>query len=120
MNNHYKNEREIEAVVEGFEDCITGKDDFSHRAHITVAAWYLLKSDREEALRRMREGLLRFLGHHQIDRAIYKEKLTAAWIDLINHTISELDPALSLTAITNIVVEQLEHTRLPEDDNPVT
>lgn len=56
--DYYENEEEIEAVVTGFESCATAKEDFKHRNHLTVAVWYLLHSPAEEAVERMREGLL--------------------------------------------------------------
>ncbi|MGI8836710.1 MAG: hypothetical protein ACR2H4_08750 [Pyrinomonadaceae bacterium] len=66
MTSQYKTDAEIAAVVQGFESCTTGKDDFPHHKHLAVAVWYLRNSTVEQAFERMRAGLLRFLTHHAI------------------------------------------------------
>ena len=62
----YQNEKEIAAVVAGFEKCTTGKDEFTHRSHLTVAVYYLRNSTPDQAFRKMRAGLFRFLDHHGV------------------------------------------------------
>ena len=104
---HYKTEHEIEAVVQGFENCTTTKEAFRHREHLTVAVWYLCQSDEEQALDKMRSGLLRFLGHHGVAQGKYKEGLTVSWLKLIKATIHELDPDLAVVDITNKVLDRL-------------
>ena len=118
MAVHYQTENEIEEVVENFESCVTGKDDFGHRGHLTVAVWYLQNSTPEQAFEKMRSGLLRFLDHHAVGRAPYSDQLTMSWINLVQSVIKQTDPDLSLVEVTNIVLERLEHSRiLFEEDN---
>lgn len=107
MSHHYRTEREIEAVVEGFENCTTSKEDFSHREHLTVAVWYLRHFDEADALKRMRAGLIRFLNHHKIAPGKYKEGLTVAWMDLITSALAELNPTLCEVEITNAILDCL-------------
>lgn len=108
----YQSEREIEAVVTGFESCTTGADDFNHREHLTVAVWYLRNSTPEQAFHKMCSGLLRFLDHHEVGRAKYDEALTIKWIRLINEAIEEMNPDLSLLELTNAVVDRFGGSRL--------
>ena len=118
MSDHYRNEQEIDAVVAGFEECTTGKDEFTHLSHLTVAVYYLHNSSADHAFAKMRSGLIRFLDHHGVGRMKYKERLTLAWITLTQSVIEQLDPDLSLLAVTNIVLERLGDYRIPiEDDN---
>ncbi len=117
MEGSYKHQHEIEAVVDGFETCTTGKEDFRHRDHLTVAVWYLRGSTPDEALARMRTGLHRFLDHHGVDSQKYKEGLTIAWINAVHTLILELDPALSVVEITNFVHERLGDKRVVFDHN---
>jgi hypothetical protein len=114
MPNPYRSEDEIEAVVRGFELCTTKKDDFTHREHLIVAVWYLHRSDHQQALEQMRNGLLRFLKHHGVGSSKYKESLTVSWLALVETTLAELDPRLSLLEATNIIIERLGDPRLVE------
>ena len=111
MQGHYQTEKEIEDVVQGFESCTTGVANFKHREHLAVAVWYLRNSSQEEAFRKMCAGLLRFLDHHGVSREPYNEELTRSWINLIQRTLDELDPELSLLGATNMVVERLGDKR---------
>ncbi len=90
MTGYYKDVREIEAVVNGFESCATVKEDFTHRSHLTVAAYYLHCSDLAEATQRMRTGLLRFLDHHGVGRAKFHETLTIFWISTVSGFLERL------------------------------
>jgi hypothetical protein len=118
MSAYYQTEKEIEEVVRNFESCVTGKDDFGHRSHLTAAVWYLQNSTPAQAFEKMRSGLLRFLDHHAVGRAPYSDQLTMSWINLVQSVIKQTDPDLSLVEVTNIVLERLEHSRiLFEEDN---
>jgi hypothetical protein len=108
MKSQYQTEAEIERVVQDFESCTTGKDDFPHRKHLAVAVWYLRDATVEQAFEKMRASLLRFLDHHGIDRGKYKEELTRAWISLVQSELEKLDPSLSLVTVTNTVIERLD------------
>ena len=112
MGDYFQNEKEIEAVVQGFESCTTGADDFKHRDHLTVAVWYLRNSTPEQAFQSMCAGLLRFLDHHGVGRAKYNEQLTLNWINVIQKTIQETNPDLSLLQVTNMVIDRLGDSRV--------
>ena len=82
-------EQEIERVVRGFETCQIAADDFKHKDHLVVAAWYVHSLGREAALVRMREGLLRFLAYHQVDPKKYREEITRFWIERIAERLDD-------------------------------
>ena len=110
--NHYSSEHEIEEVVRGFENCTTAKEAFTHRQHLTVAVWYLYQSDEEQALEKMRMGLLRFLGHHGVAQGKYREDLTVSWLKLIKETMHEMDSSLGVLEKTNNVLDLLSDASL--------
>ena len=83
-------EQEIETVVRGFETCQTSADDFKHKDHLVVAVWYVHNLGREAALERMRDGLLRFLAHHQVDPKKYSEEITRFWIQRIAEKLDDV------------------------------
>jgi len=112
MNTFYNNEAEIQVVVRGFESCETGKDEFKHHDHLTVALWYLSVTSLEEAINRMRAGLLRFLDYHGVDRKKYNETLTVFWIEMVWRTLNEIEPRTSLVEKCNRVIEALQNPGL--------
>ena len=118
MENYYKSEQEIQAVVAGFELCTTGKTDFTHLSHLTVAVYYLRNSTPDQAFQKMRSGLFRFLDHHAVGRAKYNEQLTLTWIGLVQKVIEQLSPESSLVEVTNVVLERLGDSRLPIEGEP--
>lgn len=83
-------EQEIEAVVRGFETCQTSADEFKHKDHLVVAVWYVHNLGREAGLESMRDGLLRFLAHHQVDSKKYSEEITRFWIERIAERLDEV------------------------------
>jgi len=89
-------EEEIERVVRGFETCQTSADEFKHKDHLVVAVWYVHNLGREAALNRMREGLLHFLTHHQVDPKKYSEEVTRFWIE---HIADRLDEAGNVSIV---------------------
>jgi len=109
---YYKEVREIEAVVNAFESCTTAKDDFTHRSHLTVAAYYLLRSSQQDATLRIRAGLLRFLDHHGVGRTKFHETLTIFWIRTVSAFLERMDQKLPLLEKTNAVIESLGDSRL--------
>jgi hypothetical protein len=114
MVGHYKDEQEIEAVVASFEQCTTGKDEFTHLSHLTVAVYYLRNSTPDQAFQKMRDGLFRFLDHQ--GRAKYDEQLTLTWIALVQKVIEQLNPESSLVEVTNVVLERLGDSRIPVEE----
>jgi hypothetical protein len=113
MTDRYQTQKEIDAVVRGFEQCTTGKDEFTHLSHLTVAVYYLRTSTPEETFQKMRTGLFRFLDHHGVGRGKYNEELTRSWLAVIQSLIEQMDPDLSLLAVTNAVLERFGDSRIP-------
>jgi len=113
MADYFKTEHEIEAVVSGFENCTTSKEEFTHLSHLTVATYYLCNTTPEESFEKMRSGLLRFLDHHGINSAKYSDRVTWAWIEQIRQVCQLTNQDSSLVEIVNSVVAHLGHSRIP-------
>lgn len=113
MADYFNTEQEIEAVVSGFENCTTGKEEFTHLSHLTVATYYLCNSTPEESFAKMRSGLLRFLKHHGINSAKYSDRVTWAWIEKICQVCPLTNQDSSLLEIVNTVIAHLGHSRIP-------
>ena len=104
----YHSELEIENVVRGFETCETGKSEFKHRQHLTVAVVYLQTLDTKAAVERMRTGLLRFIDHHGVPREKYSEEVTVFWIELIAERLRDLGPDVSLVEKCNYIINNTD------------
>jgi len=113
MGKTYQTDKEIEAVVSGFENCTTNKEEFTHLSHLTVATYYLCHSTPEESFEKMRSGLLRFLKHHGINSAKYSDRVTWAWIEQIRQVCQLTNQNSSLVGTVNRVITRLGHFRLP-------
>ena len=115
MREHYHTDDEIIAVVNGFENCTTPKDQFTHQSHLTVATYYLCNSTADESFAKMRSGLLRFLNHHGVDPAKYNDHVTWAWIEQVQSVIEQMDQKSSMVEIANEVIGGMGDYRLPPD-----
>ncbi len=112
MSFPYQSKDEIDAVVRGFESCTTSKTGFPHQSHLTVATWYVYEFTLEQAMDKMRAGLLRLIEHHGVDPEKYNETLTVFWLKMIEKQVNQLDSDLSLIEVTNAVINALGNSSL--------
>lgn len=68
-----------------FEACTVTPSQFNHEAHVRLAYCYLVETDVESAVQRMREALLHFLECNVIPRAKFHETITRAWVLAVRH-----------------------------------
>jgi hypothetical protein len=73
-------------------------DAFDHRAHLRLAYTCLVEHSGEEALSRIRRGLLGFLRYHGVDSTKYHETLTRAWLLAVRHFMARSGPTDSAEA----------------------
>ena len=82
-----------------FEACTFAPSQFNHEAHVRLAYVYLVESDVESAVQRMREALLNFLEHNGIPRSKFHETITHAWVLAVRHFMNRS----SSTSSTNFI-----------------
>jgi len=111
----YATDAEIDRVVDDFESCQTGKDEFHHQQHIVVAVCYLVSTPIEVATERMRNSLFRFLDHHKVDSRKYNETLTVFWLEMVVLELKKLAADATLVEKCNSVVSALSNTKLALD-----
>jgi hypothetical protein len=99
---------EILTLVERFERCLLGKNEFPHRHHLAVAALYLFPGDFESAMDRMRASLQRFAAHHGVS-GLYHETLTRFWLLQVNQ---RLDRSVCLSSAVSGVIADLNDKNL--------
>ncbi len=99
---------EILTLVDRFERCLLGKNDFPHRHHLTVASVYLFPGDFDSAMARMRASLQRFAAYHCVS-GLYHETLTRFWLLQVNQ---RLDRGLCLSSAVAKVITDLNDKNL--------
>jgi len=99
----YRDEHAIAKVVEKFERCAFGLEEFTHARHLTVASWYLCHLPPDEAQARMSTGLVRFIEHH--GKQGYHETITRFWMELIRTFLDCLPKNASIMEKVNKTME---------------
>jgi hypothetical protein len=72
-----------------FENFTVAPSQFNHEAHVRLAYIYLVESDVESAVQRMRESLLKFIEHNGIPRSKFHETITQAWVLAVRHFMNK-------------------------------
>jgi hypothetical protein len=114
---YYQSDREVEAMVRGFEDCTLPDSEFSHPAHLTVALFYLqrLRLTVPAATERMRGALLSFLAHYGEDSRKYNETITLFWVKLVRSFLDRADSKHPITDLANEMIELYGSSSLIHD-----
>ena len=108
----YQTEEQIDDVVRDFELCTTDKSDFKHQHHLTVAVSYLRELTLEQAINKMREALLRFVDHHQVDRRKYNETITVFWFQIVAEAMRTMPANVRGVEQCNRVIERFSNADL--------
>ena len=107
---------EVRSLVAGFEACTLPLSAWTHRAHVTVASWYLLHYPVTEATERMRSGIQRFnsiAGTTGNPEGGYHETITLVWLHLVRWRLGQTSATDLPEARVQQVVEWLGDKRLP-------
>lgn len=78
--------RDVPGLVARFEDLTLPKAEWTHQAHLTVALWYASRLPWEEALAKVREGILRLNAAHGVPTTPtrgYHETITRFYLRVI-------------------------------------
>lgn len=92
VNSQFQSLGEIEALVSDFETTSLPRSAWDHRAHLTVAAWYLLHDTPAVARRRTVRGIKRYNAAHgivQTPTGGYHETLTRFWIGAVDWALRQ-------------------------------
>jgi hypothetical protein len=105
-----KSEIEVREFVRRFEQCEIAVAEFSHAAHVVVGTVFIC-DDPQNALARMRAGLLRFTAHHG-KTGVYKEDVTREWIERLRACVNE-HPGSSIVDLVNGSVAKFGKSKVP-------
>ena len=82
--------RDVEELVRDFEIGRLSREDWNHRAHLAVAAYYLTRLPEGEATERMIAGIRRYNhanGIRQTPTGGYHETITLFWLVVTRVTV---------------------------------
>lgn len=96
---------EIEALVDAFERCTLPKAEWTHREHLTVALWYLLRHSPAEATLLIRSGIQRY-NLSTSNPTGYHETITLAWIAVITRFLAERERGADIARLTQELLEE--------------
>ena len=88
----YNSEDELLAVVNGFLERTLEKQRWTHHAHIITAIWHLKKYDKDDALCRLRSGIISYnlsVGGENNGQNGYHETMTVFWWELIRQFLEQ-------------------------------
>src|SRR5262245_21090730 len=84
-----------ERLVQQFLDCTLPKSEWTHVAHLRVGLWHVRSFPPDEALARVREGILRLNAAHgtpNTDTGGYHETITRFYLLSIDRFLANADP----------------------------
>jgi hypothetical protein len=103
----------LDALIAGFEDGTWPKAQWTHAAHLTAGACYIL-DNADTALDRLRSEIPRYnvrQGGANTEDGGYHETLTCFWHDIIRDFIGTLPAGLDRLAIVRAVVTEFAPKR---------
>jgi hypothetical protein len=120
---HLASAETLDRFLQSFEDRTLPKSEFTHGAHLTVAAVYLFDSDAATVLPLMRDRISAFnvaVGGANTSTAGYHETLTRFWLLVVQHHLRSVRPATCLEAARQALAafgeERALHTRYYSGD----
>ena len=106
----YKTEDEINEVINAFESATLPHNKWRHAEHLTMAMRYALLYDFDEALNKMRSGILKLNDFHGVvttNERGYHETLTGVWTravyDYVKANINK-----DLVGLANEIIEKFD------------
>ncbi|WP_018342283.1 hypothetical protein [Cytophaga aurantiaca] len=104
------------SFIEKFNNQTLPKSEWTHHAHLTVALWYADNYEFNDAICRLKSGVIllnKFHGTENTDRSGYHETLTIFWTKVISIYI-ELNPLNSLNELhENLLKSKVADKELP-------
>jgi hypothetical protein len=106
----------VRDLVAAFESCELPHAEWTHRAHLTVAAWYIMWYGPDQALDRVRDGITALNAAHgvvQTPTRGYHETMTRFYVWLVSRAVERAGIRAPLGQIVDRVVDECEDRQLP-------
>jgi len=107
---------EIENLIREFESGALPRDQWDHKAHLTIACWYLICYPEPEAARRIRMGIQRYnksAGIVTTRENGYHESITMFWVSMVKNFLRNSTLECSIVGLINNLVDRYANKHLP-------
>src|SRR5262245_10775016 len=107
---------EIQNLIRGFESGALPRNQWDHKAHLTVACWYLVCYPEPEATRRISEGIQRYnkaAGIITTKESGYHETITMFWTSMVKSFLKNASLECSLVGLINNLTDRYVDKHLP-------
>lgn len=114
--DHFSSFDEVVELIRGFESGQLPRAQWTHRAHLTIACWYLVCYPEPEATRRIRAGIQSYnqaQGIPTTKERGYHETITLFWVRMIRHYLSKATLECSLVFLLNDLLQRYANKNLP-------
>lgn len=112
----YRSVDEIERLVARFADCTLPCAEWTHEAHLTVGLWHAWRYPADEALDRVRAGILQYnmaCGVPTTPTRGYHETITRLYMRLIGHHLANSADPTNLLGLANELLATHAERDLP-------
>lgn len=112
----FRDFEEILKLVEEFETGSLPRPQWTHRAHLTVACWYLICNTDSEAIPRIREGIKRYNASQGIvttKESGYHETMTVFWAKMVRGYLAKATLECSIVHLVNDLVTRYSSSKIP-------
>jgi hypothetical protein len=107
---------EVLDLIRGFESGALPRTRWTHKAHLTVACWYLICYPEPEATWRIRVGIQSYNQAQGVpttkDRG-YHETITLFWVRMIRQYLNKATLECALVYLINDLLEHYADGKLP-------
>lgn len=123
MSSHEEEElfgtdAEVERLVSMFESCTLPRARWTHRAHLTVGLWYLVRHEEAVATDLIRRGIQRYnqaCGIETTETSGYHETVTLFYARMIERFLRRTGKAASIAVLAEALFNSMGDKQLPLD-----
>lgn len=114
--NPYPSTDAVRDIIAAFESHELPRADWTHRAHLTVATWYVLWYGPDAAIDRVRDAIRAYNAAHGIAQTPtggYHETITRFYVWLVSRAVARSGVADALGVLVNRVVDECTDREIP-------
>ena len=106
----YETEDEILNLINSFKTATLKHECWRHPEHLIVAIYFCSNNDFENALKKMRKGILKLNKAHGVETTLvrgYHETLTVFWVSSVFDYLTQ-NPNKSLTQLASEILKKFD------------